>query len=162
MKKQILALGILFSFAGAPAAMADENTGCGLGANIMKGKSGLVPHIIAATLNGISGNQTFGMTSGTSGCSVDGTVQLDKQQETFVAKNHEALSEDMARGQGEYLVAYARVLGCSDASAATFASATQAEYETIIGSATEAKTVLAATKKVVSQNPTLAASCQLI
>ena len=50
------------------AVYANENTGCGLGSMIIKNQNSTMLQAIAATTNGTSGNQTFGITSGTSNC----------------------------------------------------------------------------------------------
>ena len=45
-----------------------NNVGCGLGSEIISDKNSVLMQIVAVTTNGTSGNQTFGITSGTSGC----------------------------------------------------------------------------------------------
>ena len=61
--------------AALPAvAMADNVGQCGWGSKLMAGQSGVVPQVAAVTTNGTFGNQTFGITTGTSGCTQDGTV----------------------------------------------------------------------------------------
>src|SRR3569623_1425632 len=42
---------------------APNNVGCGVGTIIFDGQSGAAPQVLAATTNGILGNQTFGITS---------------------------------------------------------------------------------------------------
>ncbi|MCB9094576.1 MAG: DUF3015 family protein [Halobacteriovoraceae bacterium] len=79
--------------------------GCGLGAMIFKGKSGMMFNVMAATTNG-SGNQTFGMTTGTLGCDGDDKVAAV----SFIQNNRVALQNDVARGEGETLSAYLELI----------------------------------------------------
>jgi Protein of unknown function (DUF3015) len=84
--------------------------GCGLGSMAFGNQPGGL-QIIAATLNGICGNQTFGITFGTSNCGpglfADGTRD-------FVEANREALAKDVARGEGESIGALAAINRCAD------------------------------------------------
>ena len=95
-----------------PLAMAAQNVGsCGWGSKLFDGQSGLGPQVMAVTTNGTSGNQTFGITSGTSGCTQDGTVSSNWQTAMFIDGNKSKLARDMARGQGETLDSLAALLG---------------------------------------------------
>lgn len=55
-------------------AQAIDSTGCGLGSMAWRGQSGILPQVAAATTNGTFGNQTFGITFGTSGCDPNGRI----------------------------------------------------------------------------------------
>lgn len=80
--------------------------GCGLGWQLFGGKDS---QILAATTNGSSGTQTFGITTGTSGCvDGDGMAKLD----AFIESNKVALETDAARGEGETLRSVALILKC--------------------------------------------------
>jgi len=50
------------------AIFASGPSGCGWDSKVWEGKSEVLAHVCAATTNGISGNQTFGITNGTAGC----------------------------------------------------------------------------------------------
>lgn len=82
--------------------------GCGLGNQVF----GADNQILASTTNGTSGNQTFGITSGTSNC-VDGSRQA--RLENFIEMNRTTVSNDIARGQGETITGLTQILGCQDA-----------------------------------------------
>jgi len=71
--------------------------------------------ILAATTNNTLGNQTFGITSGTSNCveSASGTSGA----RTFIEGNREALAKDAARGSGETITTLSAMAGCKDAKA---------------------------------------------
>jgi Protein of unknown function (DUF3015) len=87
--------------------------GCGLGSLAFGDQPGGI-QIIAATLNGICGNQTFGITFGTSNCGpglfADGT-------KNFVEANREALAKDISRGEGEAIGALTVINRCPDSRA---------------------------------------------
>ena len=63
------------------------------------------------TTNGTFGNQTFGITSGTSGCTQDGTVKSSWKTALFIDGNKEALARDMSVGSGEALDSLALLMG---------------------------------------------------
>ena len=66
--------------------------GCGLGYLLFSNKdNSKVTQILGGTTNGTFGSQTFGITSGTSGCTEDGAVKFAKEAEVFAEVNHEAL-----------------------------------------------------------------------
>jgi len=77
--------------------------GCGWGTSLWEGKTGVMAHISAATTNGSSANQTFGISSGTAGCDATEKVTSNAKIEKFVAANMENLATDIAKGSGEYL-----------------------------------------------------------
>jgi hypothetical protein len=83
--------------------------GCGLGSLIFEPNSGFT-QIFAATTNGTFGNQTFGITSGTSNCA--GGSGGSASARVFVETNRVALAKDIARGQGETIDSLSRLAGC--------------------------------------------------
>lgn len=158
--KKVLILAAAFALLSAPAAFAGNASGCGLGQQLFKGQSGLVPNILAATTNGISGNQTFGITSGTLGCDADATVYNEQMQEAFVAVNFDNLSEDMAQGDGQYVRSLSTLMGCPADLQGDFAQLGQDKYESLFSSPeVEAKTFLDGLKSEIRQDGTLANAC---
>jgi hypothetical protein len=88
--------------------------GCGLGSLVFKPDSGFT-QIFAATTNGSTYTQTFGISSGTSNCDTGpGSSQSAK---AFVQTNRAALAKDIARGRGETISSLSALAGCSDAHA---------------------------------------------
>lgn len=83
--------------------------GCGLGSIAFADKPGMI-QVVAATLNGTAGNQTFGISSGTSNCGQSGYKQ--DQAALFIEVNQHALARDVSRGQGEALQSFAKLVGC--------------------------------------------------
>ena len=93
------------------AAMADNVGNCGWGSKLFDGQSGTAPQVLAVTTNGTFGNQTFGISSGTSGCTQDGTVRSNWRTAMFIDGNKEKLARDMSVGSGEALDSLAHLLG---------------------------------------------------
>lgn len=161
--KKLLGLAITMTLLAVPAAMAENNgAGCGLGKTLFEGQRGLVPNILAMTTNGISGNNTFGMTSGTSGCEQDSVVKTEHEQKVFVAANLDSLSEDAARGDGEYLHALSGLMGCGQGAYGQFASLTQEQYDVIFGGADAPQAVLTSLKAELGSDPVLSSRCSRV
>lgn len=104
---------ILCSLMMVSAVQADAygTAGCGLG-SIVFGDEGGIIQILAATTNGTSANQTFAITSGTSNCG--GGVVGEASAKAFIETNREALTKDIARGQGETITSLSTLAGCTD------------------------------------------------
>lgn len=131
MKKIILAASILLTSAASFAAANTNNVGCGLGTVVMGGQSGTAPQVFAVTTNGTSGSQTFGISSGTSGCTQDGVVPSNKIAMSFIEGNQARLAREMAAGQGDTVAGLASVLQVADADAAAFSSVMKNNYSKI-------------------------------
>ena len=132
-------LTILASVVGliaASPAFADQkpvnNVGCGLGSMAWEGESGVGPQILAATTNGTAGNQTFGISSQTSGCAPNGKVMVPERMAMFIGPNMNQLAQDMSRGQGETLATLAYVIGIAEQDRPAFYAATQREFVRIM------------------------------
>lgn len=97
--------------------------GCGLGSIVFGQKPGMV-QIFATTTNGVSLNQSFGISSGTLNCGESGkSAKVDQ----FIEVNKMALETDMARGNGETLTALGQVLDCTNAD---FSASMKSNYKT--------------------------------
>jgi len=83
---------------------------------------------LQATTNGTSGNQTFGITSGTFGCKKTKFV-MNERAEEFVASNMDQLAKEIAMGHGESVDTLAELLKVEDKAA--FSSSLQANYNSI-------------------------------
>ncbi|MCZ6748256.1 MAG: DUF3015 family protein, partial [SAR324 cluster bacterium] len=129
--KRVLGLAAILMLVGGTLALAGNGAGCGLGHTLFEGQTGLFPNILAQTTNATSGNNTFGMTSGTSGCDQDAVVLEEVEQEMFATANLDNLSLDLARGSGQYLQSMAALMGCQSAAFAEFATLTQDNYESL-------------------------------
>lgn len=121
MRKLLAAIAVAAVFPAGALAAGENNIGaCGWGSKLFEGQSGVAPQVLAVTTNGTSGNQTFGITSGTSGCTQDGTVNSNWKTALFIDGNRERLARDMSVGGGEALDSLAHLLGVQPADRAAF------------------------------------------
>ncbi len=100
MKKVLIASVMFFALAGTQVFA--DNIGPGLGRLLLKGSKGKVMEFVGTTLNGICGNGTFAITSGTLGYQ-EGAVIGTNLVDEYVAQNMDSLANDIAKGNGEYL-----------------------------------------------------------
>ena len=114
----------------------DTGPGCGLGKlawSDFKRQKDIAPQVMMATTNGTFGSQTFGISTGTSGCTNDGKVWAEHKTEFFVAATFENLAGNMARGRGEHLTALAILLGVPTDHQQMFFTLAQERYHELIG-----------------------------
>jgi len=136
MNKKVLCAFIIAAMPGAVFAAGENNVGsCGWGSKVFDGQKGIAPQVLAATTNGTSGNQTFGVTSGTSGCTQDGAVKSTWKTAMFIDGNKEKLARDMSVGDGETLASLAAVMGVRDEHKADFYRLTKTNFDKIYPSA---------------------------
>jgi DUF3015 family protein len=134
--------------------------GCGLGSVIFGPINTPGAQVMAASTNA-TGVQTFAITSGTSNCVSGGVVAMDRRQEVFAEVNFSDLKRDMAAGGGEFLSAFADLLGCDAAAHPKVARVMQTEYETLLPSeSTTADELVSAVHVRISSDPELAARCR--
>jgi len=154
MKRVLLAIVL----SAAPVLASADNVGnCGWGSKLFDGSTGPGPQVLAVTTNGTLGNQTFGISSGTSGCTQDGMVKSNWKTSMFIDGNKQRLARDMSAGSGETLDALAHLMGIEDADRAQFNRAAQQNLARIFPSdevATEH--VMGALKDVLSADAQLA------
>ena len=163
MKKilAIIQIAVALAFVqGAPAlANWGNDPGCGLGKNIFDGNPGqkhILQQVLGATLNA-TGMQTFGISTGTSGCTNDGVIVQNEQVNVFASVNLENLSQEMAQGHGEHLASLATLLGVPAEQQPAFFAMTQANYTNLIRSGeTTAAAMLVALQKTMAVHPILA------
>jgi hypothetical protein len=165
MAKQFLWLGVFLTpLYVSPVLAQNRNTdtgpGCGLGkelwANANNQKS-IGAQVLAATTNGTSGSQTFGISSGTSGCTNDGTILGEYKVTVFASANFDNLSQDMARGSGEHLASFAELLNIPQENRAEFYTIAQTQYRGMIQSGENTPAaLLASLDGGLSSHPTLA------
>lgn len=128
MKKLIVSIAAVAALSSAAFAGVNSQTGCGLGSMIIKDDSTAIMLALQATTNGTSANQTFGITSGTSGCKKTKFV-MNERAEEFVASNMDQLAKEIATGHGESVDTLAELLSVDDKEA--FASTLQSNYNSI-------------------------------
>ncbi len=139
MTKKVLVLlvAVLFGMqAGlAMAANPDTGPGCGLGKLAWSDyahQKNIAPQVMMATTNGTFGSGTFGISSGTSGCTNDGKVMAEQKTTLFAELNFENLSQEMAQGQGEHLASLATLMGVPAEHQAEFFAMTQERYTSLV------------------------------
>jgi len=141
------------------APSGDSGAGCGLGKLAWMdygGQKQIAPQVMMATTNGTFGSQTFGISSGTSGCTNDGVIIKNKHM-NMARSTFDSLIQEMAQGQGEHLASLATLLGVPQKDQPAFFALVQEKYEILIES-NEATplTMLQALQAAMAENPALA------
>jgi hypothetical protein len=132
--KKLLFVMLLLAFATpAFAGQAASNTGCGLGTMVWGNEAdgSVISQSLQATTNGTFGNQTFGITSGTSGCAQPANLIKNDKLLAFTADNLDLLARDIATGQGETLDTVAELLEVPAAERLAFNNTLQANFNKI-------------------------------
>jgi hypothetical protein len=141
------------------AANPDNGPGCGLGKLAWSDYSGqkqIGPQVLMATTNGTFGSQTFGISTGTSGCTNDGKIFTAEKVNVFAAINFDNLSQEMAQGQGEHLASLAALMGVPADQHPAFFAMTQEKYTTLVQAGeTSPKAVVKAIHDAMVDHPVL-------
>lgn len=157
MKKMSLLVATLLLPMAAMAAGENNIGSCGWGSKVFQGQRGLAPQVLGATTNGTSGNQTFAISSGTSGCTQDGAVSSTWKTAMFIDGNKEKLAQDMSKGNGESLQSLAQLIGVKDADKAAFYRATKENFAQIFSTdKASAEEIAAGLKQVLAADSSLA------
>jgi len=134
MKKLLLCAVIAASPLTAMAAGGHGPAGCGLGTEVIfKQANEWHEHVLAATTNGTSGNQTFGMTSGTLGCG-DANGPLASGVDLFINNNLEQLAAESSTGEGETISALSELIGVDAKDEIAFKAALKTNFDQIFTS----------------------------
>ena len=150
-------LTIALSFFLPKLSHAESSTGCGLGWQVTKSMTTSAAGTRATT--NVTSSNTFGMTSGTSGCAKHSIVQNEKMDMHFTEANFEFLTAEAAIGGGEYLSGWARSQGCTDAVENEFKTEVQKNFIQIFGNNQNYSQSLSSLKKVIKNNPNLSRFC---
>lgn len=148
MKKIILGLMAGALMTASANAASYQAQGCGLGSTLFSDGSNVVHQSLGAITNSLFFNNTFGMTSGTSNCELDGAG--GQANAVFIKANKVALSNDIARGQGATLASLSRMYGCTNHNAV--GSALQKEYKSIFSNNAEATQIDMSIRNVIEEN----------
>ncbi|NGZ08482.1 MAG: DUF3015 domain-containing protein [Nitrospira sp. LK70] len=135
-KALILSVAVLFGAQAGlvMAANPDTGPGCGLGKlawEDYKGQKEILPQVLMVTTNG-TGMNTFAISSGTSGCTNDGKILGEHRTTVFASLNFDALTAEMAQGQGEHLASLATLMGVPEDRHAAFFAMTQERYTSLV------------------------------
>lgn len=156
----VLAVGLAVSVPAIASAAPYGMAGCGLGSIVFGDQPGFM-QVFAATTNGTSASQTFGITSGTSNC-IDMAASASLDQKNFVKINYASLMRDSASGQGEYLSTFATLLGCEASVHSKFFGVAQSHQADIFTEGAEPAQVLERFKATAAEDEMLRASCTRI
>lgn len=165
MKKLVILsiVGVFVVMQGAAFAATtgtpDTGPGCGLGKVAWQN----YPHaktkgsqILMATTNGSFGTQTFGLSTGTLGCTDDNRWWAEQKTTMFAELNSESLAQEMAQGRGEHLASLATLLGIPQDQHAAFFAMTQERYNSLIGAGElSGVAMVKALNNAISTNPVL-------
>jgi hypothetical protein len=151
---------VLFSVTAVQAAgNPDNGPGCGLGKLAWMdygSQKQIAPQVMMATTNGTFGSQTFGISSGTSGCTNDGVIMKNKHV-SLTSATFESLGQEMAQGQGEHLASLATLLGVPEQDQPAFFALVQEKYTSLMESGrTTPLAMLQALQAAMAQDPVLA------
>ncbi|MDY7218938.1 DUF3015 family protein [Denitrificimonas sp. JX-1] len=149
--KKIIASIVLAS--ASTAALANP-AGCGLGSTVIfPDANEWHEYVLAATTNGTSGNQTFGMTSGTLGCeAANGPLSSALM---FMDENMDQLAADAAIGQGETLAALAEVMGVEPQDTPTFNRVIQSNFDALFSTEATSASAFEAMTAAMAQDKDL-------
>ena len=154
MRKILIA--VVISAVPAFAFAQQNNIGsCGWGAKLFDGQSGIAPQVLAVTTNGTSGNQTFGITTGTSGCTQDGVVKSTWKTAMFIDGNKDRLARDMSIGNGETLDSLAHLIGVREQDRLAFSRAMQTNVSVIFPSGSTTDDSVVALRQVLRSDSEL-------
>ena len=154
MKKIIAGLVLISASSVANAGAAGGDGGCGWGNALFKGSSGTASHVMAGITNVTTGNNTFGMTTGTNGCTTTGTLSYGG--EAVVTSIMDEFSEDVARGEGEAMDTVAVVYGVDIQDRDTFAKVMHENFTTLFPSEdVTAEEMMASIEDVMRSDATL-------
>ena len=155
MKKLLTILSLIVAFPTLALA-ADNVGGCGVGSMIFKGQKGIAPQVLAITTNGSFGNQTFGITTGTLGCTQDGMVTSNMKTAMFIDSNKDQLARDMSVGNGETLASLSHLLGIEAKDQAAFNRLAKDNVARIFTNESVATDqIVASLREVLASNATL-------
>jgi hypothetical protein len=162
MKKLLtLVLGVaVLGIASVARAGGHNDAGCGVGTLIFKDNT-KVQQILAVTTNQWM-QQSFSITSGTSGCTPDGaSAKRHREREIFVAVNYRSLSKELATGDGEYASSFGSLMGCSQEALPVFLDYTKSNYGKLFKEGTTPKELLGNMEMQISSDRVLSQVCTL-
>ena len=155
--RKIVVVAAIGMLVGSGTALADPDAGCGWGTMLFKGSKGVAPKVLAGTTNGLLGNQTFGISSGTLGCNQGGTVTAAARLSMYAGANIDNLASDMAAGRGESLDTLAQLIGIPEADRPAFFHLTKSHFgELFPADTTTAGQMLTTLHGLLASDPQLA------
>lgn len=162
MKKMFLTLALLGGVFSFSTYAADSSSGCGPGWYLLKDNS-LVSSALRATTNSVLFPvTTIGMTIGTSNCTQHKLVLKEQESLHFATMNHYELKNEIAKGQGEYVSAFADTMGCPASAQKQLNNSLKSNFKNIYrGSEVNPSSVLLEVYKVILSDKELTRQCSL-
>ena len=147
----------ILSFFLIPVISFAQNVGqCGWGSKLFDGQGGIFPQVLAVTTNGTSGNQTFAISSGTSGCTQNGVVRSSWRTAVFIDSNMNKLARDMSRGEGEAIDSLAEVMEVQKEDQESFKLVLKENFDKIFSEdSVTSEQVLASINSTIKKHPEL-------
>jgi hypothetical protein len=157
MKSKLHLLLVPIMMASSGATIAESGPGCGFGQQVFAGQSGLAAHVMAATTNGSTYNQLFGLSFDSLGCNGETVVTAEFQRNVFVASNFDNIARDAAQGGGDHLQSLASIMQIQDTDAERFYTLAQVNYDALFGgtNASDHQAWLQKLDSTLSADPTL-------
>lgn len=142
MRMTLFVIAMAFVSSKAFAASGDKSSGCGPGWFVTDRMSFSATTTRATTNSYVT---PFAMTSGTSGCAKHTFVD-NNGSHVFIAQSTDQLRTDAAQGQGEYITALSKNLGCSNSQ--VLASHFQAHFDELFVPANNADAIYLSARQV--------------
>ncbi len=153
---RLFLFAIAFSLVPTSSALA----ACGVGTTIWEGRDGIVAKALASTTNFWT-MKSISTTFEISGCTEqDNLFKRVSNDEVryYAGKNLDHLATDMARGSGEYLEAFTKVLALAEEDVAAFCELAQTRFEKMFPSEhTTSDEMLTALSELMREHATLTA-----
>ncbi len=141
---------------------ADGSSGCGPGWYVLKDNSLVSSSLRATTDASLFPVTTIGMTLGTSNCTKHTIVLKEKESLHFATMNYYALKADVAKGNGQYLTAFAETMGCESRAQVKLNKGLKNNYEKIFKSgAANPENALLEVYKTIFRDGDLTNQCSL-
>jgi len=162
MKRSVFLFIFFFFIAGEVLFAQTVNSNCGVGSKMWHGEQGIIA-VWSADITNVTFSARFSIVSATSDCTGEEIdVMREVEQKKFLMANVDHVAEEASVGQGEYLYAYAYLLGCSENSMSQFVDATQKNYGEIFSQPDNHDHVLYKTKEIIDASPDLSRSCRFL
>ncbi len=141
------------------AKAVDKGLGCGLGSEIAPDKT----WVSATTQGFIDANLpvSFSITSGTSGCAEHSIVQKNKAAIHYAEANYKQLEIEISQGNGEYLIGFTQVLGCTEKANNKVSRTLQSHYEQLFPIEGNPLQMLRDIQTLIKSEPTLSSLCSV-
>jgi hypothetical protein len=137
---------------------ADKSDGCGLGWQVTS-KTSFLGTTTRATTNMVV-PPTFGMTSGTIGCARHSIAKAEMPAVNYAVTNYDSIKSEAASGKGEFISAFAEVMGCG-ASEARFIQKTKEGYKNLFNDKKQGLEMYNDVKEMIKSDGELSLSCQM-